>query len=319
MARGITESDVHTAADALVAGGERPTVERIRTHLGTGSPNTVTRWLDTWWQGLGRRLQVQQTRIAVPAAPDAVAALAGDLWQLALESARASAQEAVAADRAAIQEARNALQGEREAFTREAAVLRDQTESAGHAERVASIRAAELERLVNQLEGQLAEFARQREAALERATDAETVRRAVDQRLQALQDANQSERETLAKHVRATEDRAHAEVDRARQESKGLTDQIKTLQKQYAAAEKEHLQAVEQANAKAVDAQGQTEIQRARADALEEQLARLRDLPAALEATLRRSASPAKARKTVEKQATRRRGNRAKVVPTADP
>lgn len=29
MARGITESDVHTAADAIVDAGERPTVERI--------------------------------------------------------------------------------------------------------------------------------------------------------------------------------------------------------------------------------------------------------------------------------------------------
>lgn len=34
MARGITESDVHTAADELVASGERPTVERIRGHGG---------------------------------------------------------------------------------------------------------------------------------------------------------------------------------------------------------------------------------------------------------------------------------------------
>lgn len=38
MARGITELDVHGAADALVAKGERPTVERVRAHLGTGSP-----------------------------------------------------------------------------------------------------------------------------------------------------------------------------------------------------------------------------------------------------------------------------------------
>lgn len=47
MARGITESDVHAAADQLVAAGERPTIERIRAHLGTGSPNTVLRWLET--------------------------------------------------------------------------------------------------------------------------------------------------------------------------------------------------------------------------------------------------------------------------------
>lgn len=46
MAKGISELDVHNAADDLVALGERPTVERIRSHLGTGSPNTVTRWLE---------------------------------------------------------------------------------------------------------------------------------------------------------------------------------------------------------------------------------------------------------------------------------
>ena len=34
MARGITESDVHTAADAIVNAGERPTVERIRAQVG---------------------------------------------------------------------------------------------------------------------------------------------------------------------------------------------------------------------------------------------------------------------------------------------
>ena len=90
MARGITESDVHTAADEIVGAGERPTVERIRAHLGTGSPNTVTRWLETWWQGLGQRLHAQQARLAVPAAPDAVAALTAEWWALALESARIS-------------------------------------------------------------------------------------------------------------------------------------------------------------------------------------------------------------------------------------
>lgn len=66
MARGITESDVHTAADEIVAAGDRPTVERIRAHLGTGSPNTVTRWLETWWQALGPRLEAQQRRFADP-------------------------------------------------------------------------------------------------------------------------------------------------------------------------------------------------------------------------------------------------------------
>jgi len=88
MARGITETDVHTAADELVANGDRPTVERIRAHLGTGSPNTVTRWLDTWWKNLGIRLQPK--RPDLKDAPAALAELAGQWWALALEHARES-------------------------------------------------------------------------------------------------------------------------------------------------------------------------------------------------------------------------------------
>src|SRR3546814_10677834 len=104
MARGITESDVHSAADAIVDAGERPTVERIRAHLGTGSPNTVTRWLETWWQGLGQRLQAQQASLSLPDAPDAVGKVAGELWRLALEHAQANANEDLEAERAALQD-----------------------------------------------------------------------------------------------------------------------------------------------------------------------------------------------------------------------
>ncbi len=75
MACGITESDVNTAADELVAKGERPTVDRIRAHLRTGSPNTVTRWLETWWNRLGTRLQPQ--RPDFEDAPAVLAELAG--------------------------------------------------------------------------------------------------------------------------------------------------------------------------------------------------------------------------------------------------
>ena len=316
MARGITESDVHTAADAIVNAGERPTVERIRAHLGTGSPNTVTRWLETWWQGLGQRLQAQQAKLSLPEAPDAVANAAGELWRMALEHAQASANEALAAERVVLQEEQTALQADRDAFASEAAALRDKVEAASQAERVASTQAVELSRLVSQLESQLAELAKQRDTALASTADAESARQAADRRLHELQDAAQSEREAMTSHVRAIEDRAHAEVDRARQESRELKSRLSALQKEHATAGKSYLKAVEQGNSKAADARRQAEVQRARADALEDQLARLRDLPAALEATLRRSASPAKARKTTEKKVARSSTNRAKVSKT---
>ena len=67
MARGITEADVFKAADTLLARGERPTIERVRQELGSGSPNTVNRHLDAWWSSLARRMQGGSSSSAVPA------------------------------------------------------------------------------------------------------------------------------------------------------------------------------------------------------------------------------------------------------------
>lgn len=85
MAGGITESDGHTA-EVLLAKSERPTVERIRTHFGTGSPNAVPRWLATWWDRLGTRLQLR--RQDLDDAPAVLAKLAGQWWELALKHAK---------------------------------------------------------------------------------------------------------------------------------------------------------------------------------------------------------------------------------------
>jgi hypothetical protein len=129
MARGITESDVHAAADALVALGERPTVERIRAHLGTGSPNTVVRWLETWWLGLGERLASnRQLCINTANVPEAVAALAGHWWTLALDHARDHADETVSGERAALLDARDTLERDRRAMQTELDRLRGEIE-----------------------------------------------------------------------------------------------------------------------------------------------------------------------------------------------
>ncbi|MEL1264415.1 DNA-binding protein [Pseudoxanthomonas putridarboris] len=303
MARGITESEVHTAADEIVATGDRPTVERIRAHLGTGSPNTVTRWLETWWRGLGARLEAQQRPVAVPGAPEAVITLAGEWWGLALEHARASALETLAAQRAALQAEREALLQERARFAAEAAVLRDQVSAAAHAERLATTQATELHRLVSQLEGQVKEMARQRDAALLRATEADSARQAADVRIQTLQDAASTEREALTQHIRVVEDRAHAEIDHARQDAKELRARLVAAAQEHAGAQKSLLQTAEQAKTAAAEAHRDAGIERARADALEKQLAKLQELPAALEAAIRQhSKAPPKTRKTATRK-----------------
>ncbi|MGY1424824.1 DNA-binding protein [Lysobacter sp. A289] len=314
MAKGITESDVHAAADALVAAGERPTIERIRAHLGTGSPNTVTRWLETWWQALGARLQGHQARLAVPEAPETVASLAADWWALALKHATGIAREVHTADRAALQADQAALQLDRENFATEAAALRDQADASAHAERLASSQAVELQRLTSQLEGQVEEVAAQRDSALARTTEVDVARNAAEARLQQLQDAGRAERESLAQHVRTVEDRAHAEIDRARQETKELKNRLVAATREQAAIEKSLHQAAEKAKVAATKASRDAGIERARADALEKQLAKLQDLPAALEAAMRRSETPIKkARSPGSKRAVRVFGKRAKV------
>ena len=288
MARGITEIDVHTAADALVAGGERPTVERIRGYLGTGSPNTVTRWLETWWQALGSRLDAQQARLSVPAAPEAVAVLAGQWWGVALEAARASLKGTLADERATVEADRAALKAAREAMDVEAATLRAQAETAAQAERVAAAQATELQRLVSRLEAEVEALTRQRDAVSAREHEREAAQQAQEARLVALQASADAEREGFLQHIRAIEDRASTEIDRARKEAKDAHAQLTTQARTQAAA-------LEQASVRAMEAARELGIGRARTQALEAQLAKVQDLSAAVEAAIRRAESPAKA------------------------
>ena len=89
MATGITESDVWTAADALLLEGARPTIERVRQKIGRGSPNTVSPYLETWFKALGARIRDPRAFASQEAVPDPVAQAAARLWDAALELARA--------------------------------------------------------------------------------------------------------------------------------------------------------------------------------------------------------------------------------------
>lgn len=254
MARGITESDVHSAADTLVASGERPTVERIRAHLGTGSPNTVVRWLETWWQELGSRLANEhQVRMATTNVPETVAALAGQWWTLALDHARSHAEEVLARERAALQDAHGTLERDRHSMQAELAQLRGETEAAHQTEQLATTRATELERLVEQLQRQIDEMERQRDTAVQRITEAEEARKALRRQWQQLQETAKTERENLIHHVQATEDRTHAEVDRARQETRVAQLELATLRKEAATLERKQIETIERAQADAAN------------------------------------------------------------------
>lgn len=287
MARGITESDVHTAADELVAKGERPTVERIRAHLGTGSPNTVTRWLETWWNRLGTRLQ--PARPYLEDAPAVLAELAGQWWELALKHAQEAARRELASSEQALAVEREALEASSRLATEELTQMRAERDVAITGEKIATTQASELQHLVDQLQLQISELAEQRDLERRRADRTETARQQLDARLHDALETAKSEREDWTEYVRSVENRALSDVDRARQEVKELQAQQSKASEQHRALEKQLRQEIQAAQSAAATASQSADILRGRCDALEGQLSGLRDLPAQLEVALKRS------------------------------
>ncbi|MBD7952982.1 DNA-binding protein [Stenotrophomonas sp. Sa5BUN4] len=309
MARGITELDVHGAADALVAKGERPTVERVRAHLGTGSPNTVTRLLDTWWLSLGSRLHPEKP--SVKDAPAVVGKLAGQWWALALEHAR----DAVLAEFSEVRQELTVKQEEllvrAQALAGEMSAVHAKSEAALVAERLACAQATELQRLVDQLQLQAAELAGQRTSAIQRLEQVEISRQVLYDRLQETEESARSERETLAEHVRSVENRALGDLDRARQEAKTLQTKLASAVKRNASIETEMRHSLEKARSATAAAIQMADKQRGRCEALEDQLAKLQNLPADLEAALRRSQVTPDLRKTSTQKRAKKSSSKA--------
>jgi len=292
MAKGITQAQVDTAADALVHAGERPTVERIRAYLGTGSPNTVTRLLEVWWQGLGARLTAQQVKMALPDAPAAVATLAGQLWEQALVSAQAQAKTELAASRRTLDVERSDLQHARQTARDAETAAAATVEAAHHAQTLAEARLTEAQRLIDQQATQLADLSRQRDALAEQVASLDQATYALRDRLQAQDIAAAAERDSWAQHVRTVEDRAHAEVDRAREEMKALRRARDAADRDHADAQSAWRQELKDAHAAVAEARREAAREQARALALDQQLSKLADLPATLEATLSRARPP---------------------------
>lgn len=284
MTKGITETQVHAAADALVAAGERPTVERIRAHLGTGSPNTVTRWLDTWWQALGARLTAQQTMASIPDAPAEIATLAGQWWARAWQLAHEAVHTEAAGERAQLANDRVALDRERESMQQAQARHQQALAQAQQAEAAVAARLVDIQRLVEQQTAQLADLAQQRDTLETRNGRLEAEYLSVTARLQAQEATAATERETLAQQLRAAEDHGHIEVDRARQESKGLRARLTAMEKERAAERERHQHELDGLRNSLNAAQQDVAAYRARVETLERQWAALGELPAMLRA-----------------------------------
>jgi DNA repair exonuclease SbcCD ATPase subunit len=268
MVKGITQDQVSAVADALVTAGERPTVEKIRARLGTGSPNTVTRMLDTWRGALATRLSQV---LALPDVPADVGQAFTEVWRLAMAQAGSLAQGALAQEQNALLAAQTSLTQERKLWEIALAEAQAQAQSADQAREVAETRLADMQRLVEQQAGQLAELAQQRDALQRRAEQ-------LDEAFEGHKSRAAAEREAQAAHVRAVEDRAHAEIDRAREETKALQATLRRQEREASTVATRLEKALDSARV----AEHLAAEHGARARTLEQQLTRMDGVPAAL-------------------------------------
>lgn len=313
MARpGITQAHVNDAADALLRAGERPTIERVRQALGTGSPNTVMRLLDAWWGALGQRLASHEAKLALPEAPETVVAAASQLWLASLEEAQRIARDALATDQAALAQEREALAERAQTLELERVDAHELAQVAVAARLQAETRCADLERLAATQGAQLTDLQAQRDTLQ---SEREALSRRVTELLEALEHLRRdaaTERHALESQARLSEDRWLKEVDRGRQDIAQLQ---KTLVRRESAASQD---AATIAALKKDHAGTRSALERlqssstARVEALEKEIERLH-------AQLRRRDPivPRAASKKPSKSAPRRGKSRARPEPKA--
>lgn len=233
MARGVPQEEIHRVADALLAAGERPTVERVRQALGRGSPNTIGPMLDAWWAQLAQRLA---QRLTLPGLPDPVAEAFAQAWEAALAAGQVHAEAAVAPERAALADAlakaEAAMASDRAARTSletQLATAKGEADAHHAALVMSDQRNSDLQRRVAAQQAELQALSSRLDATLAR-------HHAVVQQAESERAAAATEREALQAHLRQAEDRAYAEVDRLRQEIKGLKAQATSEAREHAVA-----------------------------------------------------------------------------------
>ncbi|RJX60392.1 plasmid replication region [Pseudomonas syringae pv. actinidiae] len=217
MAVGVPENEVFAAADAVLARGERPTVERVRLELGRGSPARVGGLLDQWWEQLAGRLR-GETRL--PGLPAEVAQAFVAIWQQATTLAQGVVEQSLVGQRQVLAEEREQVAAVEARARLEAAQARQQTAEALATRKAAETRLSDLEQLLTQRLTQIDDLRHQREELLGQRDE-------VRQQLQEIQRQAEQTRLEQQRYTRDVEDRAFREIDRAREESKAASAQLK--------------------------------------------------------------------------------------------
>lgn len=249
--RGIQEADVWAAADALLAEGHKPTIEKVRMHMGRGSPNTVAPMLDAWFSTLGARLGLNQhTQDLRNSVPTEVLEAAQGLWSAALQHAQQAADQALADREAELQQSQAQLQAQEVRLAQREEGLQQQKEAMDAALKLAHAQREDLSRRLDEMQQQLQErHALVERLRLENADQRKHQEALREQHAQELQVASQ-ERQRLAEQFAGNERRMLADLDRTRQEveksKKALQEAERKAESRYEELQARYLRSEEE-------------------------------------------------------------------------
>lgn len=232
--RGITETDVWQAADALLLEGARPTIERVRQKVGRGSPNTVSPYLDTWFRKLGARIKDPMAFSAPPAIPDPVHQAALHFWEAALATARAQLVSELEAQRATLNDEQRAATEERTALAAERERMAGQVQAREEAVQLLRQQLTDASTRIDALLTQDRERAKELTAVREQLVRASDERDAVRGQLDIAREAHEAARAETEARALAHEKRWTMEVDRAREALKAAQMKLMKLEKDAA-------------------------------------------------------------------------------------
>jgi len=225
----ITAADVHTAADALLIDGQKPTIQGVRAKLGRGSPNTVQEHLDEWWSLLGQRV------LGSPAEPlplpKPVSDLLINVWTTALREGQQTLQQVL------LRRESDVVSRETELTTRES-TLAARERALAESQTVLNDALTAAQRQNDEYRERLkalgADFVAERRELQSVRIDLDHSReqlKAASQAVQTHLDARLQDKNESAAYIADVESRAHREVDRVRQEIKDVRSKALDLDK----------------------------------------------------------------------------------------
>ncbi|MDN8615650.1 DNA-binding protein [Variovorax ginsengisoli] len=227
--RGVQLEEVVEAADALLGRGLKPTIERVRQHLGGGSPNTISPMLDVWFE----RLSARVAGVTVPTEDD----LPPDLrnaWNHAKHEARTLANEALLTESTALEQGRTQLSADQAEMARReeqwvatnAAIEKALTETRAASEALRSELASAQGELATLRSRYDADVDKLRESLESERLGNAALRTEREKAIQAREEVWRQERQSLAAREVAHERRFLAEIDQARQSAKQLESEL---------------------------------------------------------------------------------------------